>query len=215
MKAHADAYFETRFRDTEQRRRLWPVLAGYLQQYVPDDAAVLDVGAGYCYFINNVRAREKHALDVSEIVTRFAAPDVVPHVSPASDMSSLEDEHFDVAFASNVLEHLERDELYATLAELRRVLRRGGRVILIQPNFRVCYRTYFDDYTHVQVFTDRSLADLLRVSGFDPETVIPRFLPFSADSRLPASPRLLSLYLRLPYRPLARQMLVVATKRGA
>ena len=27
---------------------------------------VLDVGAGYCYFINNINCKEKHALDISE-----------------------------------------------------------------------------------------------------------------------------------------------------
>ena len=40
--------------------------------------------------------------------------------------------------------------------------------------------------------------------------LLPRFLPFSLKSRLPKSPYLVRLYLRLPLRPLAKQMLVVA-----
>lgn len=212
--ASGSTYFSTRLPDTESRRRLWPVLVEYVQRrFVPEDAVVLDLGAGYCYFANNVRARERHALDVSELVRNHAAPGVVAHVGSAAAMTELPDGYFDIVFASNVLEHLERDELESSLAEVRRVLCAGGRLILVQPNFRLCYKTYFDDYTHKQVFTDRSLADLLRVSGLEPTVVIPRFLPFSAESRLPSSPTLLRLYLRLPYRPLAGQMLLVAEKR--
>lgn len=215
MDAREEAYFRTRLPDTKERRRLWPILVEYLQRrFIPEDAVVLDLGAGYCYFANAVRAREKHAVDTAGIVARYAAADVVAHVGPSSDLHDLPDDHFDVVFASNLLEHLERDEVERTLAEVRRVLCAGGRFIVVQPNYRLCYKTYFDDYTHKQVFTERSLTDLLRVSGLEPTTVIPRFLPFSAESRLPASASLLRIYLRLPYRPLAAQMLVVAEKGG-
>jgi SAM-dependent methyltransferase len=216
VQAQADPYFSTRLRDTDERRRLWPVLVAYLQErWIPRDAAVLDVGAGYCYFVNNVQARERHALDASETVAAYAAADVTPHVGSVASMDELEDAHFDVVFASNLLEHLPRDELERGLGEVLRVLKPGGRFLVVQPNFRHCYRSYFDDYTHVQVFTDRSLRDVLLAAGFAVGTVIPRFLPFSVESRLPPSPRLLGLYLRLPYRPFAGQMLVVAERPRA
>jgi SAM-dependent methyltransferase len=213
MDVRTEAYYRTRLPDTPERRRLWPVLTSYLQErYVPRDAVVLDVGAGYCYFANNVVAREKHALDVAETVVEHAGEGVIPHVGSIADMRDLPDAHFDVVFASNVLEHVDRDDLASALAEVLRVLRPGGRFLVVQPNFRFCYRVYFDDYTHVQVFTDRSLRDVLDGAGFDVQNVVPRFLPFSVESPLPASPRLLSLYLRLPYRPFAGQMLVVAAR---
>jgi SAM-dependent methyltransferase len=211
-----EAYYGTRLPDTPERRRLWPVLTAYLQErYIARDAVVLDAGAGYCYFANTVVAREKHALDVAPAVAEHAAPDVTPHVGSISDLSAFADGHFDVVFASNVLEHLGRDELSTGLGEILRVLRPGGRFLVVQPNFRYSFRSYFDDFTHVQVFTHRSLRDLLAGSGFDVTEVVPRFLPFSVESRLPASRRLLSLYLRLPYRPLAGQMLVVAERPHA
>ena len=88
--------------------------------------------------------------------------------------------------------------------------------LLLQPNFRYCVREYFDDYTHRTIFTHVSLADRLRAHGFDVERVEARFLPLSFKSRLPAWPWLVDLYLRLPWRPLAKQMLVVARlKRSA
>ena len=85
--------------------------------------------------------------------------------------------------------------------------------MIIQPNFRYAFREYFDDYTHVQVFTDRGMVDLLAAHGFTAERVIPRFLPFSLKSRRPTWPWLLRLYLRLPWRPFAGQMYIV-TKTG-
>jgi SAM-dependent methyltransferase len=206
-------YHDTRFRNTPERRRLWPVLAAYIQRrFIPEDSTVLDLGAGYCYFANSIRARERHAVDVADVVRDHAGPGVVPHVTSSDSLGELGDGFFDVVFASNLFEHLDRGTLDGTLDEVRRVLRKGGRLIVLQPNFRYCVRSYFDDYTHVQVFTDRSISDVLAGHGLVPETVIPRFLPFSVESRLPVSPLLLAIYLRLPYRPAAGQMLVVARR---
>ena len=71
---------------------------------------------------------------------------------------------------------------------------------------------YFDDYTHVQVFSHVSLRDRLAAAGFRVVDVRPRFLPFSMKSRLPAAGFLVWWYLRSPLKPLAGQMLVVAER---
>ncbi len=206
----AHDYFHARFVYDTQRDALWQPVCEYLQPYIPVDGRVLDMGAGYCSFVNQVRARERHALDIFPDFARYAAPGVTPHVGSCDNLSRFADGCFDAVFASNLLEHLTRDSLAATLAEARRVLKPTGHLILIQPNYRYAYREYFDDYTHLQVFTHVSLADQLTASGFDVVRLEPRFLPFSLKSRLPKSPRLVRLYLRLPLRPLAKQMLVVA-----
>jgi ubiquinone/menaquinone biosynthesis C-methylase UbiE len=207
-------YFETRFSFSKDRERLWPVLVAYLQRkYIPKDAIILDLGAGYCHFINYVQAKEKHALDISPIILKYAAADVITHVCSCTDMTELADSYFDVVFASNLFEHLERSAFWQALKEVRRVLKNGGKLIVIQSNFRLCYKSYFDDYTHIQVFTDKSLVDALESVGFKVTTVVPGFLPFSVKSRLPKNPLLLKIYLHLPYKPFAGQMLVVAENR--
>jgi hypothetical protein len=86
----------------------------------------------------------------------------------------------------------------------------------VQPNFKYCAASYFDDYTHLQVFTHISLADLLETRGFKVVHVEGRFVPLSVkSSRLPISGALVRAYLALPVRPLGAQMLVVAEKPGA
>lgn len=206
----ANTYFDSRFTPDPARDAVWGAICRYLARYVPPTGRVLDLGAGYCSFVNNVAAADRHALDVAPSFVAHAGPGVTAHVGSCDDLALFEPGSFDVVFASNLLEHLEWPAIERTLPEVRRVLKASGRLLLVQPNFRYCSRHYFDDYTHRTVFTHVSLPDLLTSRGFAVERVDPRFLPFSFKSRAPKWGFLVGLYLRSPVRPLARQMLVVA-----
>ncbi len=211
-----EEYFNTRFAEDARRAEMWAHLNKYLSAYVPANAAVLELGAGYCYFINAVQARRRVAVDLSETVARAAAPGVEAIVGDALQaLRAMPAAQFDFVFASNFLEHFEWPVLDAMAAELRRVLKPGGRLALVQPNFRLQPGKYFDDYTHRAIFTDVSLADWLAASGFRVTTMVPRFLPLTVKSRLGGLSFLMPLYLRLPWRPLAGQMFVVAERTGA
>jgi SAM-dependent methyltransferase len=205
-------YFSSRFGPNEDRDRLWRVLAAYLQKEMKPDGDVLELGGGYCGFINNIRGASRHVVDLFEDLAGFAAPGVCSHVQSCTSLASFSNASFDTVFASNLFEHLTRGELVSTLSEVMRVLRPGGRLMLIQPNFRLCYATYFDDYTHVQIFSDQSLRDLLTSRGFIVKSVVAGFLPFSLKTRAPKWNWLLRLYLALPWRPFAGQMYIVAEK---
>jgi ubiquinone/menaquinone biosynthesis C-methylase UbiE len=174
------------------------------------DADILDVGAGYCSFINSASGRRRVAVDIHDQLGSFAGAGVEPLLASATDLAILESSSFDVVFASNLLEHLTREDIQRALSEFRRVLRSSGRLILIQPNFRLCARYYYDDYTHLTPLSDRSLADLLKVAGFEVVVSHPRFLPLSLRSTGSRFTFLLPLYLRSPWRPRAGQMLFVA-----
>jgi SAM-dependent methyltransferase len=207
-----EAYFSSRMVEDPARSRLWAVLCEYLLRDIPPGATVLELGGGHCHFINNVRAAEKHVVDVYEGIRTAAAPDVRTHVQSCTNLESFRSSSIDTVFASNVFEHLTREQLSLTLGEVLRVLRPGGKLLIIQPNFKYAYRNYFDDYTHIQVFTEESLKDLLAVSGFQPERVVARFLPFSLKNAGPKWPWLMRLYLALPWRPMGGQMYIVARK---
>lgn len=199
-----------------RRSRLWFVLTRYLEKLVPitPDSAVLDVGAGYCDFINQVRAKEKHAIDASPLLVSSAAKDIVCHVgSCLSLLQELPKNYFDVVMASNLLEHLSREEGDKVLETIWSILKNGqGKLIILQPNFAYCYRKFYDDYTHKTPYTHHALSDLLKTKNFKTEKMFPRFLPFSLKSRLPIHPWLLRLYLHFPIKPFAGQCLLVAQK---
>lgn len=207
-------YHAAHFTPHPQREAVWRVVAGYLARWVPRDSAVLEVGAAYCHWINNVRAARRVAVDIWPGVRDHVGPGVEARaLDAATQLHELGESVFDVTLASNVLEHFEPQAAAAVARGVRAVLKPAGRLVLVQPNFRYAFREYFDDYTHRAVFTDVSLPAMLRAEGFDVEHVEPRFLPYSMrDTRWPIAPWLVRAYLRSPYRPRAGQMLVVAKK---
>ncbi len=198
------------------KRELWNVLVEqFLQRYVPTDATVADIGGGYCEFINAVRCQKKYVIDLNPDVRRYANPDVEIIMSDASEISALPDASLDVAFASNFFEHLPSKEvLFEVLAEIRRVLRRGGKLLIIQPNIKYAYREYWDFIDHHLPLTENSLGEALTITGYRVVECIPQFLPFSVGSSPSKSTRLLRLYLRVPpaWKLFGKQTFMVGVK---
>lgn len=205
-------YYATRLAHDPARTHVWRHVAAYLQPWVDADGALLDLAAGYADFPRHVRAARKVAVDTNPTLPELAGPGIESIVGDATDLSRFADGEFATVFASNFVEHLDHDAIDRLLGEVHRVLRPGGRLLLVQPNFRLAPEQYFDDYTHRTIWTDRSLTDLVTAAGFRVVRCEPRFLPLTMRSRLSFGHRLVPLYLRLPYRPLAGQMLVVAER---
>ncbi len=209
----AEQYQEIRYRLDPGRRAVWRAIVEDLQgRFIPPGAAVLDLGCGYGDFINQVRAGRKLALDLDPAMAGHLAPEVEFHQGRAWELDFLADGGLDVVFCSNLLEHLERAEAGRALDQIHRALGPGGRLILIQPNFRLCPRRYFDDYTHLSVYTDESLCGFLRSRGFKVEHRRAGYLPFSMQGLLPKSYLLTKAYLGLGLPIMAGQMLVVGGK---
>ena len=207
------AYFSTRFSADPRREKLWGYLTDYLAHYVPRDASVLELGAAYCYFINRVPARRRIAVDVSTDMLRWKGADVEGVVADALEyLRGADAEQFDFILASNFFEHFEWRALDEMLPLIIRTLRPGGRLAVIQPNFRIASGRYFDDYTHRAIFTDVSLNDWLTAGGLRIIRSEPRFLPLTVKSKMGGLTFLVPLYLRLPWRPLAGQMFALAER---
>src|SRR3954447_26279541 len=119
------ALYLNRFGSEEvQRQDLWKVLCSdFFQRWVPSDATVLDVAAGHCEFINNIRAGRKIAVDLNPDVKARAATDVEVHVQRSDAMMDIADRSVDRVFISNFFEHIPREVIASTLVEVRRVLK--------------------------------------------------------------------------------------------
>ena len=203
-------YFETRLAHDPNRCAVWRHICDYLSRWIAPNADVLELGAGWCDFANLIQAGSVTAMDLDAVVERAAEPHVRAVVGDCTDLSEFADASFDVVFASNLLEHLERPVATALLAEAKRVLRPGGRLLLLQPNFRLNPGGYFDDFTHVAIYTDQSLSDYLVSEGWSIQHVAARFLPLTMKSKGSRLTFLVPYYLRSPIKPMAGQMLVVA-----
>lgn len=199
--ARLEAIYKRRFGpDVAFRQRMWRILcADFFQRYVPSDSTVLEVGAGYCEFINNIRAGRKIAVDLNADTHLHAARDVQVIASSSTDLSAIPPGSVDIAFASNFFEHLERRDIADTMREVARVLRPGGQFLILQPNYRYCYRDYWMFFDHITPLDHHSLAEALETNGFRVQHTIVRFMPYTAKGQLPKSPALVKAYLRLPF----------------
>lgn len=171
---------------------------------------MLELGAGYGNFINNVRTRRRIAQDQWPEFVKYLENDVESHVGPVDDLSFLDDNSVDFVFASNLFEHVTQEEFAAVLKQLRRKLTPNGTITLLQPNYRYAFREYFDDYTHKTVYSHLSIRDFLKANSYEVLVCKARFLPLTLKSRLKVSPSLIRLYLMSPVKPLGKQMLVQA-----
>ena len=204
-------------RQMQAKVALWKVLIDeFLQDYVPPESAVLDIGGGYCEFINQIRAGEKCLIDLNPDSKLFADADVkVLNIDVFNlDNHTSFSEQFDRIFISNFFEHLRnKEELVEIISFCFDALKPSGSLLVIQPNFKYSYKEYYDFIDHQLPITHLSLQELLQTVGFKVDVMIPRFLPFSTKGR-PASPLLLKVYLKLPFlwRFLGGQMFVKASK---
>lgn len=213
--------YENRF-DAKARAgktRVWAILwRAVFSRWVRASDTVVDLGAGYCEFINAAVAKRRVAVDLNPDTAKLAGPGVEVRNESVSELGFLRDGEVDVAFTSNFLEHLpSKDVLTLTLKAVHRVLRPGGTFIVMGPNIRFLPHLYWDYYDHHIPLSDRSICEGLAMCGFQIRHVEPRFMPYTVKSLLPQWGWLVRGYLAL--RPLSsallgKQFLVVATKAG-
>jgi SAM-dependent methyltransferase len=210
-RAVTKGYHQTRLSFDPRRDAVWRSLwRFYFRKLISPNDCVLDLGCGYGDFINNVVARRRIAIDSWEGFLGYVDQNIERVVGSVTDLNFIEEGAIDFAFASNLFEHLSKTDFAYVLEMLRRKLAFGGTLNILQPNYRYAYREYFDDYTHISVFSHISLTDFLGANGFEVLEISPRFLPLTVKSRLPVSPWLIRAYLASPIKPLAKQMLIRA-----
>ncbi len=205
-----------RFRDIDQaaRLRVWEAIAPHVHGLMGSPQTVLDPAAGRGEFIGSIDARERWAVD--EVAYAEAEQTAGVKVVTASIMDAdLPTEHFDGVFASNFLEHLHTQEAIAQFLErMRDSMKAGGRIAIMGPNYRYCSKEYWDCADHYIALTHVAIAEHLYAAGFEPERIIPRYLPYSFRGILPPSQRLTGLYLRTPpaWKLLGKQFLVIGRR---
>ncbi len=209
--------YENRFgASAGYRDRVWKILCrDFFQRYVPEDARILDVGAGWGEFINNVVAGQRMAMDMNPAVAERLESGVAFIQQDCCEPWALESESLDVVFSSNFFEHLaSKSALESTVSEACRCLKPGGTIMCLGPNIRHVGDRYWDFWDHHIPISDSSLAELLSLAGFTICEQIPRFLPFSMSTGFQPPPLLVALYLRFPviWRIFGKQFLLVASR---
>ena len=173
MRAFYEAFWADAPQDPEpyewERRR-----ALLLAEVQPSDR-VLDLGCGAGRFLGLLE--DAVGVEISAEAAERARANV-----PGADVRLIEDDslpvghgEFDLVWCSETLEHI--PDVGATLSEIRRVLRPGGRALITVPYHsrlsaaRIAltqFEAHFDPLgQHVRFFTRRSLLTALEFAGFD------------------------------------------------
>jgi len=200
---------------TEYRTEVWKILVPYFSQWLPSSGTILDLGAGYCEFINNVTARERYAMDMNPEIRQRAAQAVTVLQQNCSEPWSLAEGSLDVVFTSNFLEHLpDKAAVRTVLANAFRCLKPGGRFLAMGPNIKYIPGDYWDFFDHYVELTELSLAEALSTCGYKIEKTVGRFLPYTMSHGRQPPLWALRLYLAIPaaWPIFGKQFLVVSQK---
>ena len=194
------------------RKGVWREIVRYVRRDIGPVESMVELGPGFCDFINQYPAQRKICFELNPGMKEWAGDAVDMRLKSVLSLQEIGEQSTDFLFASNFLEHLDDKDLGTLMPQIRSVLKKGGRLALIQPNYRLCAERYFEDVTHKTVFSDENIAGFLAESGFRMVKLVPGLLPFTMNSRLPKWPLLIRIYLSLPFKPMAAQMYVVAEK---
>ena len=80
------------------------------------------------------------------------------------DRFPYEDNWFDFVYYKSVLEHVINTDNF--LSESLRVLKPGGIAVFMTPDWKSQYKFFWNDYTHLKLFTQKSLQDAMIINGF-------------------------------------------------
>lgn len=207
--------YRYRFKDVDQQQRInvWAPISRFVTSLAGEPQRVLDPACGLGEFINSCPAGERWAADLG--LDGSTLDSAIKFISGSFFDVDLPDDHFDLIFLSNVLEHmLNQEQVNECLVRAKGKLRPGGTIVVMGPNFRYCPKEYFDCADHTVILTHVAVEEHLHTAGFEIRRTVPRFLPYSFRSRLPAWRWTTNAYLKFPpvWRVLGKQFLLVATR---
>lgn len=144
-----------------------------LEQSIPKDATVLDLGCGvgdYTYLIAQ-KAKKVIATDVQDVYQdQYRAPNIEFKIADAIKIP-FADGQFDVVVALDLIEHIEDDQKFVD--EAWRVLRPGGILFLETPNLNrlsvfgrkrkfplVLGRDHLGECVHIREYSKKMLEKL-------------------------------------------------------
>ena len=104
------------------------------------------------------------------------------------------DDSFDFIFSKSVIEHIHNTTNF--LSESKRVLKPGGLLIVMTPDWQSQMKNFYDDPTHVKPFTKHSMFSSLTMTGFD-EIQVDDFMQLPSTWKYPILTKVYSMFVFL------------------
>lgn len=143
-------------------------LVAYLKDRFDIDAnsRLLDVGCGRGDMLRAFQqlGLRVNGLELLDYHSELTADIDVDYANFESQRFPFPDDAFDVVFSKSVIEHLHNPENF--LRESRRILRPGGRIIILTPDWQTQRYIFYNDFTHRQPYTVLGLNNALKIYDF-------------------------------------------------
>ncbi len=156
-------------------------LARYLslRYKLHEGSKILDLGCGRGEFLRGFIRFGLHGygVDQSSIAKSVCTEAEILQSNLENEPLPYDDNFFDAIFSKSVLEHFYYPE--KLVVEIYRIVKPGGLIITMVPDWESVYKTFYEDYTHRTPFTTNSLKDIFLINGFD-DVKVEKFrqLPF-------------------------------------
>ena len=124
----------------------------------------LEPGCGRGEFLSEFKklGLDCYGIDLSEHAgTMCPEIEIKKKIDLENDKWPFPDNYFDIIYNKSLMEHLSNPDKF--LIEARRVLKPGGKILCLIPDWEANYKTYFDDFTHRTPFTSISLNDIYQI----------------------------------------------------
>ena len=128
---------------------------------------LLDVGCGRGEFLRGFidLGVQGYGVDRSQSAQRYCVEADLKIADLENEPLPYPNDYFDVVYSKSVIEHFYYPE--KLVQEIFRVLKPGGRIITLCPDWEFNIKIYFEDYTHRTPFMQSSLRDIQLIYGFD------------------------------------------------
>jgi 2-polyprenyl-3-methyl-5-hydroxy-6-metoxy-1,4-benzoquinol methylase len=148
--------------------------AAWYRKFLPanKNVRILDLGCGMGHFLHFLQVAgytNYWGIDKSPALVHFTQNNVTRRVSVADAFDYLRDSGvFDVIAANDFVEHIPKIKTLNLLTSIYDSLESDGLLLVKTPNMSNPFslRFRYQDYTHEQGFTEESLGQILRMSGF-------------------------------------------------
>jgi len=164
-------YFK-RLKKHSEKKKVTSYFDEFLAFSDTHNCLVLDCGCGIGYLSQRLefQGNEVISIDINRYMLRYAKKELKlgnPILASAYSIPFLS-ESFEAVYFIDVLEHLEKP--LEALKEFYRVLKFGGRLLLITPNGlyrKIMPKALYFDPTHIHEFTWNELRNLIWKTGFN------------------------------------------------
>lgn len=158
-------YNEKNYPYTDYSRLLCQYLASNYN--MTESKILLEPGCGRCDHLHHFEKLGLNVLgmDLSNEALNYSNGIDVKICNLEKESMPYDDNSIDIIYSKSFIEHLGNPDNF--LKESLRVLKPGGLLLTLVPDWESNYRTYYDDYTHKTPFTTVSLRDSYKIHGFE------------------------------------------------